>query len=98
MYMMKWNVAQARARFSELLRAAAQEPQVIYKRDHPVAAVVDPDSFQEFAEWQARQVEPSIADAFDKLRVLCQEEGWSLEIDRRDRPNPFAEESSVLSG
>jgi hypothetical protein len=34
----------------------------------------------------------TIADAFIELRRICDEEGYELEIPKReDRPNPFAE-------
>ena len=96
---MHWKVAEAKQRFSEVVRLAAQEPQLIYKRDRLVAAVVDGDTLQAFEAWQQRQKRISLADAFTELRCLADEEHYTLEIPvRRDRPNAFADAIDELSG
>ena len=41
---MRWKIGQAKQRFSEMVRHAATEPQLICNRDRVVAAVVDADS------------------------------------------------------
>jgi antitoxin (DNA-binding transcriptional repressor) of toxin-antitoxin stability system len=85
-----WNIAEAKQKFSELVRAAEEEPQWIYNRDKLVAALVPPDSLQEFLEWKARKQRPTMAEALAELRRICQEENYTLEIPpRRNRPNPF---------
>ena len=38
---MSWSIAQAKQRFSELLRQAAEAPQLIFNRERMVAAVID---------------------------------------------------------
>ena len=48
---MSWNIAQAKQRFSEVVRQAAEEPQLIYNRDHLVAAVIDAEDFEAFKQW-----------------------------------------------
>ena len=89
---MNWNIAEAKQKFSELVRAAEEEPQWIYNRDKLVAAVVPPDSLQEFLDWKARTKRPTMAEALEKLRRICEEESYSLEIPpRKTRPNPFAD-------
>lgn len=89
---MNWNIAEAKQKFSELVRAAEEEPQWIYNRDRLVAAVVRPDSLQELMEWKARRRRPTMAEALAKLRRICEEEDYSLEIPpRKNRPNPFAD-------
>lgn len=91
---MEWNVAQAKQRLSEVLRAAAAEPQRIYNRRKLVATVVDGETFEEFWRWkQQDERRTSIGDEFAELRAICAEEGgWELPVpERRDRPNPFAE-------
>jgi prevent-host-death family protein len=88
---MNWKIAEAKQKFSELLRAAEEEPQWIYNRERLVAAVVPAETLQEFLEWRTRRERPSLADAFEELRRILRDEDYALEIpERRDRPNPFA--------
>lgn len=88
---MSWSVAQARARLSELLDAAAhQGPQPITNRGRPVAVVVSAEEYAAFREWRERPDE-TLADALREVSELCAEEGYSLEPPpRRDRPDAFA--------
>jgi len=90
---MNWKVAQAKQRFSEVLRAASEEPQRIYKRHQLVAMIVAGETFEEFRRWQQRSQRRSIAEEFAELRAIAAEEGgWELPLpDRVDRPNAFAE-------
>lgn len=90
---MRWKVAQAKQNLSKLIRAAAEEPQVIYKRDHRVAVVIGAETFEEFESWQRqREEQRSLADRFAELRQLCIEEDFELPMpSRQDRPNPFVE-------
>lgn len=88
---MRWKVAEAKQRFSEVLRAAGQEPQLVFNRDRLVAAVLDPVSFQAFQAWK-EQEQASLADIFAEVRAICAEDGYVLEVPpRRDRANPFTE-------
>ncbi len=89
---MHWRVAEAKQRFSELLRAASKQPQLIFSRNQLVAAVVEAKTFQEFQAWRKQQQKTSLADAFAELRRVCAEEGYTLEaVPRLDRPNAFAD-------
>jgi antitoxin (DNA-binding transcriptional repressor) of toxin-antitoxin stability system len=86
-----WKVADAKQRFSEVVRAAGEEPQLIFNRDRLVAAVVEPELLEEFLAWRREVDRPSLAEAFSELRRLCAEEDYTFEIpSREDRPNPFA--------
>jgi antitoxin (DNA-binding transcriptional repressor) of toxin-antitoxin stability system len=89
---MNWKIAEAKQKFSEVVRAAEEEPQWIYNREKLVAAVVPPEILQEFLEWKTRGKRPTMAEALAKLRRICEEESYSLEVPpRRTRPNPFAD-------
>lgn len=92
---MKWNVATAKQRFSEVVRAAAEEPQPVYSRSRLVAVVVDAASFEAFRAWQARRQERTVAEAFAELRALCEEgdDAWPS-MPRVNRDNPFADATS----
>lgn len=92
---MNWKIAEAKQRFSEVVRAAEGEPQRIYNRNELVAAVVGAAEIQDFLAWRERQQKGSLADSIRKLGRVCAEEGYTLEIpsrNARSRPNPFAED------
>lgn len=90
-----WKVAEAKQRFSEVVRAAEEEPQLIYNRGRLVAAVVPAEELQEFLAWREWREHSSLGDAFTALRKICAEEEYSFEIPpRKDRPNPFADDLS----
>ncbi|HEX3129526.1 MAG TPA: type II toxin-antitoxin system prevent-host-death family antitoxin [Thermoanaerobaculia bacterium] len=95
---MDWKIAEAKQRFSEVVRAAEDEPQRIYNRDQLVAAVVGAAEIKEFLEWRERQRKGSLADSIRELSRICAEEGYTLEVPRRvqqGRSNPFAEDLDV---
>ncbi len=66
----RWSIALAREHFSDLVRAAAREPQRIHRRDQLVAVVVDRVTFAEFCAWKERRDGPALADAMSELRAL----------------------------
>lgn len=87
---MNWKIGQAKQRFSEVVREAAEEPQWIYKRDRRVAAVVDAEGLEEFLRWKRGKERRSLADAFDELRKIRGDEAPIEAPPRKDRPNPLA--------
>lgn len=88
---MRWNVADAKQKLSEVIRKASDSPQWIFSRDRPVAVLISPETFEELSESKARQ-RGAIAEAFAELRKICDEEDFVLEAPlRQDRPNCFAE-------
>ncbi len=90
--MMHWHVAEAKQKFSEVLRATATEPQLIFKRDRLVAAMIDARTYEAFQAWYEQQHRATMAKAFVELRQLCTEEGYTLSAPtRQDRTNTFAE-------
>lgn len=94
---MQWTIAQARQRFSELLRQAADAPQIVTNRDRPVAAVVDAETFREFQEWKTRK-RTSLAECFQELRKICREENYEfVTTDRTERANSFLDVLDELS-
>jgi hypothetical protein len=82
-----WTIATARQHLPEVLDKAAREPQLVYRRDKLVAAVVSPD----LADKAVGLGRPSLATKLAELQRLCAEEGYELSAPpRRDRPNPLA--------
>ena len=95
---MDWKIAEAKQRFSEVVRAAEDEPQKIYNRNELVAAVVGAGEIKEFLAWRERQRKGSLADSIRELSRICEEEGYTLEVPSRELqgwPNPFAEDLDV---
>ncbi|MFN0315664.1 MAG: type II toxin-antitoxin system prevent-host-death family antitoxin [Burkholderiales bacterium] len=80
---MDWKVAEAKQKFSDMVRRAAKEPQLIYNRDRLVAAVIDAESFGEFKAWHKHVNQASLADAFEELRRVAKEERYKLVVPRR---------------
>jgi prevent-host-death family protein len=89
---MQWKIAEAKRHFSELVRAASDEPQLILNRDRVVAAVIDPSVLKEFEAWRSAKQRPTLGDVFAELRAICIEENYTLKTGgRMDRPNAFVE-------
>jgi hypothetical protein len=81
-----WTIATARQHLPEVVDMASREPQLVYRRDKLVAAVVSPELAGE-AENLRR---PSLAAKLAELQRLCAEESYELPApSRRDRANPL---------
>src|SRR6185369_1743483 len=87
-----WNIAEAKQKFSEIVRAAEGEPQWIYNREKLVAAVVPPETLQEFLAWKAREQRPTMAQVLAEVLEICHEENYDLDIPiSQNRHNPSAD-------
>lgn len=96
---MTWRIAEAKQQFSEVLRQAASEPQIILNRDQAVAAIVDLETFQQFEVWRRERQKPQLATALAELRKLCAQDDQPLEIPTDpDRPNAFADALDDVPG
>ena len=85
-----WGIAEAKQGFSEVVRAAEEEPQMIFNRDRRVAAVIGGEALTSFLGWREKQGR-SIAELFGEVRELAEGEGFELEVPkRRDRPDPWS--------
>lgn len=86
---MDWTVTTAREHLAEVLEAAQQTPQLIYRRDQLMGAVVGPKALAELAKPTAA-VQP-LSASFAELRTLLAGQPSPFgELDRADRDNPFA--------
>lgn len=89
---MRWKIGEAKQRFSEVVRRAATEPQLICNRDRVVAAVVDAESAERLETVRQRRRRASIAAAFEELRDLTRRERYRLKTPARTtRRNAFAD-------
>jgi prevent-host-death family protein len=90
-----WNIAQAKQQFSEVVRLSAKEPQAIYNRETPVAAVINAEEYAQFQQWRTASQEPTLEQQFDELRQALAEVGFNElpTVPRKslERPNSFLE-------
>lgn len=90
-----WNVGEAKQQFSEVLRRSAMEPQLIYRRDQLIAAVVAMDD-KNVASISKRR---TIADRFEEARELFRQENYQLpQARRRTRANSFVKALNEVAG
>lgn len=87
---MEWKLAEAKQQFSEVVRQAAAEPQVIFNRDRRVAAVISADGLDEYLEWRETRKSGSLRESLAELSSICSEEALAYDAPARvDRPNPL---------
>ncbi|MGI2905081.1 prevent-host-death protein [Tolypothrix sp. VBCCA 56010] len=91
---MNWKLDEAQQKLPEVIDAITSEPQLIFKQDKLVAAIIEPKLFQDFLTWHQQQKVSSLADAFVELRQICAEENYILETPARysDNSIPFVAE------
>ena len=80
---MNWNIAKAKKSFSQVIRKAIKEPQIIYNRDKIVAAIINPKEYKEYMAYRKTMENDSLDSAFDELRDICAEENYSIIIPAR---------------
>lgn len=89
---MDWKIAEAKQRFSEVVRHTAEGPQRICNRDRLVAVMLGAEGYRGFEAWKEEKHAPSMSQAIDEVRRICSEDDYELDLpERRDRANPFAE-------
>jgi hypothetical protein len=95
---MKWTLEEAEKQLPSIINATSLEPQLIYTQEELVAAIVDPELFEEFLNWRQKTAKTSLSQVFKELQQLCTEENYTLEIPpRSDRDNPFTEDEDESS-
>jgi hypothetical protein len=88
---MKWKIAEAKERFSELIHKAGKEPQFVYNRDTLVAAVISADEFRDLHAIKEHEARQSLASRMDELRDICREESYVIETPvRKNREVKFS--------
>lgn len=89
-----WQVAEAKAKLSELLEDAVAGPQVIERRGTPVAVVMEIQAYRAATEQvRAASVEVRLARFLERCAALRARGGVTLRVGRRaSRPSPFEKE------
>ena len=92
---MTWKVAAAKQQFSEVLRRAEDEPQIIKNRERVVGALIGGDEVEAYLAWRQSQRRP-LAAMLARGQLIAAEENVTLEVPpRRDRPNALLSDHHV---
>ena len=79
-----WKVSEAKARFSELLGRVGKAPQLIYRRNRPIAAVVRIEDLESIRAYHEEKERPSLEELVKAVREIREED--EIEIPpRRNR-------------
>lgn len=77
-----WSIAEAKARFSRVVADAVGEPQILYNRGKPVAAVVNYTTYQRMEEKLEVERKPSLRELLEEVRAIDNEA--DLEVPSRE--------------
>ena len=66
-----WNATDAKRNFSQLLRAAEAQPQLVVRRGKPLGVVI---GYQQFVRMEARQSTDTVAGWLDQLEKIRDQE------------------------
>ena len=84
-----WKISEAKARLSEVVSCCVDEPQVLYNRKKPVAALIDMTEYEEFLAYKKAQQKPTMAELLAELREINKvEEDFGELPPRTTRPGP----------
>jgi len=82
----RWKVGEAKQQFSKVVRRSERAPQMIYRRNRLVAAVVSVDE----AQRTVMDRPLTIGERFEEARALLRQENYELpQARRRSRANAF---------
>jgi hypothetical protein len=85
---MDWKVARAKQSFSDVLRKAVQEPQIIRNRERIVGAVIGEADVASFLRWRADHGKPALIEALRVAQKIAADEGGELVVPaRKNRPD-----------
>ncbi|HAV13039.1 MAG TPA: hypothetical protein DCX06_06050 [Opitutae bacterium] len=57
----EWKIAEAKAKLSEMVASSVEEPQLLYNRKKPVAAVISIEEYEEFMAFKQTQKKKTMA-------------------------------------
>jgi prevent-host-death family protein len=83
--MKSWKIHEAKAKFSELLKAGVKSPQLIVNREKKVGVLISYEQFLQFQQLLAEHKKPTIADYLQTLKELQVPDEDFPEIERKDR-------------
>lgn len=87
--MKEWKISEAKARLSEVVSHCVEEPQLLYNRKKPVAALIDIEEYEAFLEYKKSLKRPTMEELFAELDEIKKIEPGDFELPPRvDRPLP----------
>jgi prevent-host-death family protein len=87
--MNKWKIAEAKAKLSKMVASAVEEPQLLYNRKKPVAAVISMQEYEEFIAYKKAEKKPTMVEMLKKLDAIKKLEPGDFELPARtNRPTP----------
>ena len=93
--MKEWKISEAKARLSEVVSSCVEEPQVLYNRKKPVAALIDIAEYEAFLAYKKAQQKPTMAELLAELDEIKKLEPGDFELPpRTSRPIPYLDEWS----
>jgi prevent-host-death family protein len=93
--MNEWKISEAKARLSEVVSNCVEEPQVLYNRQKPVAALIDIEEYEAFLAYKQSTKKKTIAEMLDELDEIKKLEPGDFELPpRTSRPIPYLDEWS----
>lgn len=88
--MKEWKISEAKARLSEVVSHCVEEPQVLYNRKKPVAALIDMEEYEQFLAYKKSKKKKTIAEWLDELEEINKHEPEMDELPpRTSRPVPY---------
>ena len=85
MTMSEWSIADAKARFSELVLRVRESPQRVTKRGRNVAVVLAPDEYARLLKAAERSEQQPMRTFLDAVEALRKTGELGLELPRRRR-------------
>lgn len=91
--MKEWKISEAKARLSEVVSHCVEEPQVLYNRKKPVAALIDMDEYEAFLAYKQSKKKKTMEEWFKELDEIKKQEPGDFELPpRTSRPIPYLDE------
>jgi prevent-host-death family protein len=91
----KWSVAEAKAKLSEVLSRARQEPQVIESRGRPMAVVVSVEGYEQLKAIEEQGLPTPMQDFLTRCQAMRARGELELDLAPRqvepERTTPFEE-------
>ncbi len=81
--MKAWKTNDAQKNFTEILKYCLEEPQVVIKKNEPVAVIVSIQLFKELIGQQQRNNLPTIEQLLDEIQTVLEEDSFEIDIPSR---------------
>ena len=85
-----WKIGEAKQKLSAVVKASADQRQLLYNRDELVAAVISAEDLEKLESLEQGEAKRSLGEAFHELREIVREERYRWNIPKRgDRKSTF---------